>query len=635
MRRFGIVAVASSFVGSAHAGAPEPVDLGNLSLEALSNTRVTSVSKRAEPVSDAAASIFVLTAEAIRRSGVATLPEALRLAPNLQVARVDARNYAITARGFNTTLENKLLVLIDGRSVYSPLFSGVYWDAQDVVLDDIERIEVISGAGATMWGANAVNGVINIITKPASSTNGVLARVSADGSTRTGTVRLGGRAGSEGSYRVYAKSFLQEDLFREVGTASPTGMSRSQVGFRADWQQGANTTTVQGDAYAGALHQQGTADIKIKGANILSRKVVRLDGGAELTAQAYWDFTQRDQPNAFNEHLNTLDVQLQGSMPVGSFNHLVAGAGYRKAFDRIANANNFAFLPGKLNLHWGNIFVQNETEISPELRLITGVKLEHNNYTGLEVLPTVRMAWKPNASSLVWASGSRTVRSPSRIDRDFYAPAKPPIVNGVPQYTIGGGPEFDSEVADVWELGLRVRPSNVLSLSATAFASDYDRLRTLEPSPNGVGQVFANKAFGQTRGIELWSDWQVNSAWRLAGGAVVQRVETTLAPGSKDASAGTGIATSDPSNYWKIRSSFDIAPGHILELHLRHSGQLERPAVPAYNAVDMNYTWQASPQWHLSITGRNLTDSSHVEFGGAAGRTTFDRQVGVNLVWRN
>ena len=626
--------LASSLSTAALANVTESDDLAELSLEALSNTRVTSVSKRAELASDAAASIYVLTAESIRRAGVTTLPEALRLAPNLQVARVDARNYAITARGFNTTLENKLLVLIDGRSVYSPLFSGVYWDAQDVVMDDIERIEVISGAGATLWGANAVNGVINIITKSAKASSGQLARISSDGSFKSGAVRLAGDVGNTGSYRVYAKAVKQDDLTREVGTPSLTGMSRTQGGFRADWGTSADALTIQGDVYSGQLHQQGTANIKIGGANVLGRKNVRLDSGTELTAQAYWDFTERDQPNAFNEHLNTLDVQFQSAMPIGQRNMMVAGIGYRRAFDRIVNANSFAFLPGKLDLHWANAFVQNETSITPDWRLIVGLKLEDNNYTGLEVLPTLRMAWKPSSTASVWAAASRTVRAPSRIDRDLYSPTRPPLLNGVPQYGIAGGPGFVSEVANVAELGYRAQPTQRLSFSATGFVSDYSRLRTLEPNPAGAGQVFANKARGRTRGLELWGEWQASPAWRLAGGAVLQRVETTLDPDSKDASAGVGIATSDPSNYWNIRSSWDIARNHSIDLRLRHSGALERPAVPAYNALDMTYIWQATPQWSVSVVGRNLLDASHVEFGGPAGRTAFERQVGVSIAWR-
>jgi len=563
-----------------------------------------------------------------------TLPEALRLAPNLQVARVDARNYAVTARGFNSAFENKLLVLIDGRSVYSPLFSGVYWDAQDVVLEDVERIEVISGPGATMWGANAVNGVINIITKAAGATQGTQVTASYEPDLVTGSVRHGGALPKGGRYRTYLKSLEHKDIERENGLASPTGWKRSQAGFRADWGQGTDTSTVQGDAYTGALHQQGTRDIRIAGANLLGRTSRRLEGGAELTAQAYWDFTERNQPGAFIEHLNTLDVQLQASSMMAQRHRLVWGAGYRMAFDRLDNGAGFAFLPGDLNLHWGNAFVQDEIDLTDTLRLVAGAKLEHNNYTGLEFLPTLRLAWKPTGSSLAWASASRTVRAPSRIDRDFYSPSNPPLVNGVPRYALAGGPDFRSEVARVLELGYRVQPTPALSYSVTAFASEYDRLRTLEPNPQGAGSVFSNLANGHARGVEMWSTWEALDTLRLSAGLVAQHIRTKTEPQSRDTSAATGLATSDPSNYWTLRASWDVAGGQALDVLLRHQGKLSRPEVPGYEALDVNYTWRVTPGLDLSVSARNLLDAKHPEFGGGANRSVYERNLGLNLAWR-
>jgi len=614
--------------------ATEQDDIASLSLEDLSNIRVTSVSRRSESAFDAAASIFVISADSIKRAGVSTLPEALRLAPNLQVARVDARNYAVTARGFNSAFENKLLVLIDGRSVYSPLFSGVFWDAQDVVLEDVERIEVISGPGATMWGANAVNGVINIITKAAGATQGTQVTASYEPDLVTGSVRHGGALSGGGRYRMYLKSLDHKDIERENGLASLTGWKRSQAGFRADWGQGTDTSTVQGDAYTGALHQQGTRDIRIAGANLLGRTSIRLDGGSEITAQAYWDFTERNQPGAFIEHLNTLDVQLQSASTPARRHRLVWGAGYRMAFDRIDNGAGFAFLPGDLKLHWGNAFVQDEIDLTDTLRLVAGAKLEHNNYTGLEFLPTLRLAWKPTGNSLAWASASRTVRAPSRIDRDFYSPSNPPLVNGVPRYALAGGPDFRSEVARVLELGYRIQPTAALSYSVTAFASEYDRLRTLEPNPQGAGSVFSNLANGRARGVEMWSTWEATDSLRLSAGLVAQHIRTRTEPQSRDASAATGLATSDPSNYWTLRASWDVARGQTLDVLLRHQGKLSRPEVPSYEALDVNYTWRVTPGLDLSVGARNLLDATHPEFGGGPNRSVYERNVGLNLVWR-
>jgi iron complex outermembrane receptor protein len=609
-------------------------DIADLSLEELATIRVTSVSKRPESLADAPSSIFVITGNDIRRSGSTTLPEALRLAPNLQVARVDARNYAITARGFNSPFENKLLVLIDGRTVYSPLFSGVYWDAQDVVLEDVDRIEVISGPGGTLWGANAVNGVINVITKPAVETQGGLAGAGRSQNEKNGAVRYGGVLANGGHYRVYGKYADNDDTQRANGTTNLTGWRRKQAGFRSDWGNSSQNFTVQGDTYDGYLHQQGTRDIRIAGANLLGRVNAKMDDGSNVTLQTYWDYTERNQPNAFIEHLHTLDIQLQQARTFGESHNVVWGAGYRLALDRIVNDRSFAFLPASLNMYWGNIFIQDEIALRDDLRLTAGLKIENNNYTGVETLPTLRLSWKPAANNLLWTSASRSVRAPSRIDRDFFSPPTPTIVNGVPRFAVAGGPEFESEIANVLEVGYRVQPSTTITYSATAFFSQYDKLRTLEPNPNGFGSVFMNMAKGRARGIEMWGTWQARTNWRLAAGLVAQKVNTTLLPGSRDATGTTGLATSDPTHYWMLRSSYDIVQGQEFDMTLRHVGGLATPAVPAYTAVDMRYGWKIRRDLELSVTGQNLFDRSHAEYGAAPGRSEYGRAFFIKLLWK-
>jgi iron complex outermembrane receptor protein len=612
---------------------PGPEDIADLSLEELANVQVTSVSKRPESLSSAASSIFVITGTDIHRSGATTLPEALRLAPNLEVARVDARNYAVTARGFSSPFENKLLVLIDGRTVYSPLFSGVYWDVQDVVLEDVDRIEVISGPGATMWGANAVNGVINIITKPAAATQGTLLAATAGRDERNGAVRYGGALGNGGHYRVYGKYAANDDLRTENGGTLLTGWHREQAGFRADWGDAARKVTVQGDVVDGKLHQQGTADIQVRGANLLGRVNQTFAGGSTAMLQMYWDHTERDQPLAFVEHLDTLDLQLQHALELGGNHRLVWGGGYRWGHDRVQNGPAFGFLPGTMNLHWANLFAQDEITLRDDLRLTAGLKFEENNYTGVEMLPTLRLAWNPQAATLVWGSLSRSVRAPSRIDRDLYSPTVPGVVNGVPQYGIAGGPDFESEVANVFELGYRAQPTPTLSYSATAFYGRYDKLRTLEPNPNGTGSVFRNFANGHTRGIEAWATWQAAKAWRLSGGGVVQRIDTAPEAISQDRSGATGLATSDPSHYWMLRSSHDLAGGQELDVTLRYVGALASPAVPSYTAVDLRYGWRIRKGLELSLIGRNLFDPKHAEAGAAPGRSVYERAALLKLVW--
>jgi iron complex outermembrane recepter protein len=623
-----------ALTGQAYAAPSSPVDIADLDLDELANIRVTSVSKRPELLANAPAAIFVISGEDIRRSSATTLPEALRLAPNLQVARVDARNYAITARGFNNPFENKLLVLIDGRIVYSPLFSGVYWDAQDVVLEDVSRIEIISGPGSTLWGSNAVNGVINITTKSAADTQGPLASLGAGKDERNGSVRYGGTTASGAHYRVYGKYIENDDTHRANGTASPTGWNRRQTGFRTDWGSKAQGFTVQGDAYSASLHQAGTRNIEISGANLNGRSNTTLSDGSILSLQAYWDYTQRDQPGAFVERLNTVDLQAQHSLKFGDRHQVVWGGGYRVGFDRVENAAAFAFLPEKLNMRWGNVFVQDDISLSDTVRLTAGMKMEHNQYTGAEFLPTLRLAWNPTTDQLVWTSASRTVRSPSRIDRDFYSPAVPRVVAGVPQYAVAGGPDFDSEVANVLEIGYRAQPTKTISYSATAFHAHYDKLRTLEPNPFGPGSVFRNFGNGRTTGLEAWGNWQASEQWRLSAGFVTQRVDTSLDPGSRDSSGTTGLATSDPSNKWLLRSLWDLAAGQELDLTVRHVSQLSRPIVPSYKAVDLRYGWKVNRHLELSVIGQNLLDPKHPEWGSAPNRSEYERSVFVKAVWR-
>jgi iron complex outermembrane receptor protein len=517
--------------------------------------------------------------------------------------------------------------------VYSPLFSGVYWDVQDVVLEDVERIEVISGPGATMWGANAVNGVINIITKSAAATQGTLLSATYGKDERNGAVRYGGALGNGGHYRVYAKYADNDDLRNEKGGTVLTGWHRQQAGFRTDWGNEARNITVQGDVVDGKLHQAGTADIQVRGANLLGRVNQSFADGSNATLQMYWDHTERDQPLAFVEHLDTLDLQLQHAIRLGENHSMVWGGGYRWGHDRVRNGPAFGFLPGALNLHWANLFAQDEFALRDDLRLTAGLKFEDNNYTGVEVLPTLRLAWNPKASTLVWGSLSRSVRAPSRIDRDLYSPTVPAVVNGVPQYGIAGGPDFESEVANVFELGYRAQPTPTLSYSATAFFGRYDKLRTLEPNPQGTGSVFRNFAHGDTRGIEAWATWQAAKNWRMLAGGVVQRIDTAANPGSRDSTGATGLATSDPSHYWMLRSSHDLADGQELDFTLRYVGALERPAVPSYTALDLRYGWRIRKGLELSLIGRNLLDPRHAEAGTAPGRHSYERAALLKLVW--
>ena len=629
---------------SAHASIaqlPEqPSDLTSLSLEELGNIQVTSVSKKPERLSDAAASVFVITAQDIRRSGARTLPEALRLAPNLQVAEASATGYAISARGMNgsnNSAPNKLLVLIDGRSVYSPLFSGVFWDAQDVMLEDVERIEVISGPGGTLWGVNAVNGVINIITRPAADTRGALLTTSVGNEGFDVGFRYGGSLGTDGHYRVYGKHTRWDHGETADGTTVDDAGHRTLVGFRTDWQRGNDGLTVEGNVYDGSEQQPAPGalaisgvdlvlgDVSNSGANLTARWNRALAGGGSLDLQAYYDHTRRTVPPMFAERLDILDLQLQHSLrPLGRHS-LVWGLNARQSRDRIENTSPyFAFLPARVRQRWTSLFAQDEVALTARLRLTLGARLERNDYTGTEFLPNARLAWKAAPNHLFWTAVSRTMRAPSRLDRDARVPAAPP-------YLLDGGDPVRSEVAKVYELGYRGQPTSRLSWSATVFHNDYDHLRTQEIAPSFTYLFFGSLMEGQANGIEWWGTFQAAKSWRLSGGFTALDEHFRLKPGSNDV-AGPGMKGFDPSHTWQLRSSWSLGNNGELDVGLRHVGKLAKGDVPAYTAIDARLGWMLAPDVEISLTGRNLS-GGHGEYRTRELRRELGRTVILALAW--
>jgi iron complex outermembrane receptor protein len=603
----------ASFVASAGAQTIAASSLADMSLEELANLEVTSVSRRAERLADAPAALYVITGEDIRRSGVTSLPEALRLAPNLEVARIDSRQYAISARGFNNAIGNKLLVLIDGRIVYTPLFSGVFWDAQDTLLDDVERIEVISGPGATLWGANAVNGVINIITRRASDTHGTFAEAGV-GNKERGIAARHGFDLSGGAMRIYAKAFDRDNTVRADGAAVRDEWRNAQGGFRGDW----DGFTLQGDLYRGSIQQAVGDDIGIAGGNLLGR-ITR----GSFQAQLYYDNTQRDIPGTFSERLNTIDAQLQHFFQATRDQLVTWGGGYRRADDHVTNSAQLAFLPGDKTLHWTNVFAQDEIALDSRWRLTLGAKFESNVYTGTDFLPSARLAWKPDPQQLVWTAASRAVRAPSRLDRDLFAPAQPPFL-------LAGGADFRSEVVKVYELGYRAQPSTRISYSVTGFYSQYDNLRSVERS--GAVFVLGNQMEGHGQGLEAWGTLQAARSWRLSAGALFLDQHLRLKPDSTDTS-GVAAAGNDPKHQFSLRSSLEVAGNQHFDVMARYVGELPNPEVPAYTALDASYAWQMRRSIELSVTAQNLFERAHPEFGNAAARSEIERAVFVRLKW--
>lgn len=612
-----------------------PVSLADLSIEELARLPVTSVSRRPAPLATAAGSIYVITGEDIRRSGATSLPEALRLAPNLQVARVDARSYAITARGFNNSLANKLLVMVDGRAVYSPLFSGVFWDAQTVMLEDVERIEVVSGPGSTLWGLNAVNGVINVTTKSADATQGTLLAVGGSMNERQVVSRYGGHFGDNGHFRVYAKHHYHDDMTTAQHLSDNSGLHRTTAGLRTDWLEEGRHVTLQAEMLSARLQQNpGQGDGELTGAHLLARFRQQLDGGSEVVSQAYLDHQQRYHPDFFDEHLNTFDLDLQHSMRLGRRHNLVWGGGYRRAHDNAVGSAGVEFIPAHKLMNWTNLFAQNDIDLFDAVHLTLGAKFARNPYTGWESLPNVRLSYAPrSANYLLWGALSRSVRSPSRFDREFFV-ARPDPAAEQNEYVHASDADFTAEIARVAEIGYRAQPRRDLSFSSTLFFSQYDRLRTLEPGEDGMTR-FRNLAEADVYGIEFWGGWQVSDHWRLSAGLVAQKLDMDLLPQSRDTLETTNVARRDPDIYWQLRSSLALTDNLEVEAFFRRVGELggESIATPGYSSLDLRCGWRLSPSVELSAVGQNLLDSSHPEFGVAPTYTEFRRALYVKVLW--
>jgi iron complex outermembrane receptor protein len=557
----------------------------------------------------------------------------LRLAPNLQVARVNTGGYAISSRGFNNAIGNKLLVLIDGRTVYTPQYSGVNWDSQFVMLEDVERIEVISGPGATLWGANAVNGVINVISRASQATQGALVSVGGGNRESGVSARYGGKLGASGSYRIYGTSFDRDNTQLANGSAVVDGWRNAQAGFRADWTQGDSISTLQGDTYQGKTDPGPLGRATVYGTNLLGRWTGPLANGSGLNVQAYFARTERDDPLSYRDTIDLFDAEFQNSLAPGSGHKLLWGGGYRYATDDTQthfNPLNFlpqVFMPARRVLRWGNLFVQDEVELDPDLKLTLGLKAESNVYTGVEYLPSARLAWTPGEDQLFWGALSRAVRAPARLDRDFYLSLQLPNIPLIP--LIQGGPDFQSETAYVAELGYRAQPTKELSYSATAFYSYYDKLRSGMPPP----AVVQNGMYGPTYGLEAWGTFQASPAWRLSLGLVALREDLKVRSGSLDPTGPSALGN-DPKFQWTLRSSHNLASTVDLDFFVRHVGELPDPAVPAYTALGARIGWRPNRDLELSLTVQDALDGRHVEFGTANAASELDRSVFLKVQWR-
>ena len=593
------------------------------------NMEVTSVSRRSEKLSETASAIQVITGDDIRRSGATSLPEALRLASNLQVAQLDASQWAISARGFNSPLANKMLVLMDGRTVYSPLFAGVFWDVQDTLLEDVNRIEVISGPGATLWGANAVNGVINVTTKNSKDTQGLLLEAGA-GTEVTGLAgfRFGGLAGPNISYRVYSKYLDRDSTVFSDGKDVINTHRMAQSGFRVDWQASTDDlVTIQGDIYEGRTDQSLTRDSVTDGGNVLARWTHTISENSDFKLQLYFDRAHRNIPDSYSDLLDTYDVDFQYRFSMSDRNDIVCGLGYRLVEDDFRGTPTLALSPQSTSLQTFTGFVQDEIAlIKDHLHLTLGTKVEHNDYTGLEFQPSARLAWKIDHRQLLWAAVSRAVRTPSRIDRDLDTP---PVTFG--------SPNFDSEKLVAYELGYRLQPFERLSLSVAGFYNDYDDIRSLEPDSHltPLPVSFSNGQKAHAYGVEFTADYHLTDWWRLRAGYTGMQLEIEPQGGRIDINNSRSEAA-DSNHQFSLRSSIDL-PGNVeFDAAFRWVSRLTNPTVevPDYGELDLRLAWRPKEQIEFSIVGQNLLNNHHAEFGALPGRQEIERGVYAKVLWR-
>ncbi|MGN6641853.1 MAG: TonB-dependent receptor plug domain-containing protein [Verrucomicrobiota bacterium] len=621
-----------------------------MSLEELMAQDVTSVSKAPEPYRQAPAALVVLNQDTIRRSGASSLPEALRLADNLQVAQASSSTWQISARGFNSTVANKLLVLQDGRSLYTPLFSGVIWNMQDYLLEDLDRIEVISGPGGTLWGANAVNGVINIVSKDAKDTQGVYAE--AGGGTWLEDfvgVRYGGMLATNVYYRIYGKYFDRgAELFRD-GSSADDSWNRGQGGFRIDAQPtDQNHFTLQGDGFGGdnevvpggqgSPHETGYS----RGANVLTRWTHTFSDEADMSLQLYYDRVHLEAPfqsagtipaGTLRDTLDTYDVDFQNRFGLGERQRIVWGLGYRFTHDAADAAPLVAFLPGTLERNLFSGFIQDEIKLHDRLYLTLGNKLEYFDYTGLEYEPSVRAHWNVTDRQMIWGAISRAVRTPARYDRDLFQPS--------PAYgeLLVGNNSFESETVIAYELGYRAQLRTNLSGSLSTFYNEYDKLRSLTLTDGGLPLRFQNNLAGHTYGIELGMDYQALAWWRLHFGYNLLKEHIIVEPGG-DIANGHG-ETADPQQQVFVRSSMDLPWDLEFDAAFRWIDQVHNNAgstvgtIPSYAELDLRLAWRPTKQWELSLVGQNLLHDQHPEAGfpGPA-QEEITRSVYGKVTWR-
>jgi iron complex outermembrane receptor protein len=651
---WAFVAALAAQGGAAAQNAPSLFDL---SIEELGDLRVTSVSRRPEAQREAAASVYVITADDIRRSGVTTIPDALRLAPGVEVARNGSNEWTISIRGFSSDLSNKLLVLIDGRSVYSPLFAGVFWDVQDTLLVDIDRIEVVSGPGGTLWGSNAVNGVVNIITKSASETLGTFTEVLAgDEEELTADFRHGWSIGDALAARVFVKHFERDAAQLESGAPAVDGWRMDRAGFALEWEAsdrdridvradaytGKEDALIRGDFTVGTLPGPSTpGTIDVAGRSVLVNWRRSLASDASVGVQFYYDYTDRQIPHSFNEARDTASLYLQHDVRDLGRHDLTWGGEVRTTQDDIGNTLFSTFMPPSRTDDTFSLYVQDRIELRRDkLYFTVGTKLEDNNYTGSEYQPNLRLLWLPNERQSVWGAVSRAVRVPARLNADLELFAPVGELQGLPFYVnVLGSDAFVSEEVLAHEAGYRLQLNERLSFDLAVFSNDYDLLQTqdvtgLGPQPGPppyivLTAMLANGMEGDTYGGTLAVDWQPFAPWRLRFSYAHLQMDLALKPGGGDPGA-LNVAGNSPQTQIGVRSYLELPGDWSLYTGARYVDELPAQDVPSYTAVDAGIEWHRSGRpLTVSVNVQNLNDARHREFG----TTYIERSAYARATW--
>ena len=613
--------------------------LKNLSISELASLEVTSVSKTEERMADADAAIYVITSEDIRRSGLTSIPELLRMVPGLQVAHIDSNKWAISSRGFNGWYSDKLLVLIDGRSVYTSLFSGVNWDIQDTLLDDIERIEVIRGPGATLWGANAVNGVINIITKKAKDTQGGLLKAGGGNIEQGfGGIRYGGRIGESGWYRAYAKYFNRDAFKTRKGKDANGEWDVGRAGFRIDMEPSLpNSFTLQGDIYNGETHDhfeelppdiaEEFFDVKndLSGGNILGRWQHHISDTSSMTLQLYYDRTER-RSAYLEETRNNFDIDFQHSFRAFSIHKIIWGLEYRLTHDNIPSSEVFIFNPKSRTDHLYSGFFQDQISIiKNKLDLTIGTKLEHNDYSGFEVQPSIRLRFKPDKYQTFWAAVSRAVRTPSRADHDMnFILQKLQIGPSQNILIIRGRGDFDSEKLLAYEAGYRIVPQKRFSLDVAAFYNVYKDLRTTRPgAPESGEELFhtkdikiipldiKNQYHEDAYGVEITGTVQLTDWWKTSASYSWLKMNLHT---KKRVFNMEVLEDSVPRNQFSLKSYMDLPHNLQFDTLLFYVDSLPDLHIRGYTRLDLRLGWNPIKDISLSFKLQNLLDNQHQEY---------------------